>query len=375
MRLTLHSGRVDSSGRHNDRNFDVSKAEHIDQTRMSLNKYYTYNGDCESTFQQLELDYYNKHFADALNARNEMYQTYRQPKRCQTMDQFFRSVKSRPEDVIFQVGTRSEHITGEELWKIAIDYRERFEEIYGSSCRILDMALHLDEDTPHVHVRRVWLGVDQNGNETVSQTQALQALGILPPDPDKALSKNNNAKMAFTHQEQALLMQICQEHGIELETIPKQSRKHLSVPEFKAMADELHDMEREISRLRIIIDQQQQIIQDNNQDPAVTAMYELEQLIANENIAALNNRLAEAKRAKDRWIKDTLLAIELVKAKTEALLTRTQELSQTQQKVQTLQSEIAKRDELITAHGIDVPNKKSQKSSSNTAKRSENQTV
>ena len=66
MKLTLMAARGDSSGRHNDRNFDVSKAKHIDASRISQNQYYTYNGDLTRSFTDIELQYYKDHFEEAV---------------------------------------------------------------------------------------------------------------------------------------------------------------------------------------------------------------------------------------------------------------------------------------------------------------------
>lgn len=60
--------------------------------------------------------------------------------------------------------------------------------------------LHVDEATPHVHVRRVWFVEDEKtGHEIIGKNKALEELGIAPPRPDKSIGRYNNAKMTLSH--------------------------------------------------------------------------------------------------------------------------------------------------------------------------------
>lgn len=91
MKLTKHNGRAGKNGvynpKHNDRNFDVSNSEHIDEQRAEHNIYWDcYNGyrqlaeknsdeiELASTFEEVEQIYYHTHYSDytdGQNARNE----------------------------------------------------------------------------------------------------------------------------------------------------------------------------------------------------------------------------------------------------------------------------------------------------------------
>ena len=114
------------------------------------------------------------------------------------IDQFYKSVYSRPEDKILQIGNINDNVDPDTLWKCAEAYRDKFNELYGDHCKILDMAMHLDEDTPHVHIRRVWIVQDKEGLERVNQTEALKEMDILRPDPSKPETRFNNAKITVT---------------------------------------------------------------------------------------------------------------------------------------------------------------------------------
>ena len=60
MRLTSHNGRVDSSGRHNDRNFE-SNPEHIVAEKTEANITWNWCGD-ELTFEDGEKKFYEENF-------------------------------------------------------------------------------------------------------------------------------------------------------------------------------------------------------------------------------------------------------------------------------------------------------------------------
>ena len=252
MKATFLAGRADSSGKHNDRNFDISKAKHIEEERIIENKYWTYNGNTSKTFEQLELEYYTKNFYAHIAAQNERNTKMRHPSRNKTVEQYFRSHRTQPEDVILQVGNKDSHIDKELLWECALEYEKRFSEAYGRSCKILDMALHNDEATPHVHIRRVWIGEDDYGHLQVSQRKGLEALGYVRPDLDQAYSRTNNPKITFTRQERTLFENICKEKGLDIDISNREKREHLSVSEYKQkkVKDATKEMERYLEDLK-----------------------------------------------------------------------------------------------------------------------------
>ncbi len=57
MRLTKHNGRKNKSGvyrvKHNDRNFDLDKAEHIDKEKTKDNVYWHCYGEEKLTFEEI----------------------------------------------------------------------------------------------------------------------------------------------------------------------------------------------------------------------------------------------------------------------------------------------------------------------------------
>lgn len=256
MKVTCRSGRYDISGKHNDRNFNLNYADHIDQNRMEDNKYYTYDNDYSLTLADNELRFYKAKFGEHIQEQNEKNNAARKSSRNKTVQSYHRSDNTRPEDVWLQVGDKNEHISGEQLWEIANEYRKQFEAQYGSHCKILNMSLHMDEETPHVHVRRVWMSQDSKGKLCVGQNKALKDLGIERPNPEQKSGKFNNAKMTFTMSDQKMFYDICREHGLDVDAPPaktdKNKRKHLNDLDFKIKGDEerVQELEREITGLK-----------------------------------------------------------------------------------------------------------------------------
>lgn len=64
MRATIHNGRTGKDGayntKHNDRQFDIKNAEHIDPERVKNNRYWNWTGNPETTFEAAEAAFYEK---------------------------------------------------------------------------------------------------------------------------------------------------------------------------------------------------------------------------------------------------------------------------------------------------------------------------
>ncbi|MGN0240752.1 MAG: plasmid recombination protein [Candidatus Weimeria sp.] len=252
MRVSNHNDRIDKAARHNDRNFDVTRSDHIDADRSSENIYWTYDGDLTMSFKEKEMQFYKEHFKAHLDMRNKSYKKTCNKNAIHNMDYYHSSERTRPEDKILQIGDVKEHATAEQLWECALEYQKRFNEKYGDRCKILDMALHVDEATPHVHVRRVWIGHDDEGNECVGQTKALNELGVLPPDTSKPISRYNNAKMTFTYEDQAMFREIARERGLQIEEPDHTRKQSLSILAYKKKKtiEDIDSLNEELERVR-----------------------------------------------------------------------------------------------------------------------------
>lgn len=234
MRASWHNGRSGKHGvydvKHNDRNFDVANSEHIDAERTKLNVYwdcyqgYCLNGDTSErkmTFTEIEKAYYFEHYGDHVDAQNERNEKAGHAERNRTTDDVLKNNKTCPEESILQLGNIDCSVTPDVLAKVVAEFFEEFEKRYGSHVHILDWALHLDEATPHVHVRQVYDALNKYGELCPQQEKALEELGFELPDPTKKRSRFNNRKMCFDAECRKLFLDIGQKNGVELEYEPE----------------------------------------------------------------------------------------------------------------------------------------------------------
>lgn len=241
MRMTIHNARTSKLGaftpRHNDRNFDISHAEHIDAERTRGNIYWNWTDNPQMTFEDAEKEFYEQHCRTHLDAKNARYVAQRHPERVRTMDEYRSNPRTCPEETILMIGNKDEYIPPQTLRAICEDLRN-WEENTIPGLRVLDIALHMDEEgAPHIHMRRAWIYRDENGIESIAQSKTLQAAGIPLPHPDKPQGRHNNRKQVFSAMERQALYEICRGYGLEslLETKPRErSRSGREFEDYKA---------------------------------------------------------------------------------------------------------------------------------------------
>lgn len=233
MRATIHNGRTGKDGayntRHNDRQFDISHAEHIDPERVKDNRYWNWTGNPETTFEAAEQAFYEKHIQKHLDAQNARYKAQRHAERAKTMDEYRKSPQTCPEEVILQIGKLGDTIPADMMARI-IQEQINWEQQQFPGVKVLNVALHMDEQgAPHIHERRAWVYTDKNGNTAISQNKSLEQMGVELPNPDRPRGRFNNRKQTFSRMCREHLLQICREHGLEIEEIPQEkSRSGLS---------------------------------------------------------------------------------------------------------------------------------------------------
>ena len=233
MRATIHNGRTGKDGayntKHNDRQFDIRNAEHIDPERVKNNRYWNWTGNPETTFEAAEAAFYEKHIKQHLDAQNARYRAQRHAERAKTMDEYRKSPQTCPEEVILQIGKMGDTIPADMMARI-IQEQINWEQQQFPGVKVLDVALHMDEQgAPHIHERRAWVYTDKNGNTAISQNKSLEQMGVELPNPDKPRGRFNNRKQTFSKMCREHLLQICREHGLEIEEIPQEkSRSGLS---------------------------------------------------------------------------------------------------------------------------------------------------
>lgn len=241
MRMTIHNGRAGKNGaynpRHNDRNFDISHAEHIDPERMPGNVYWNWTGRKDVSFEDCEKAFYEEHCRAHLDAVNQRHREQRHPERVRDMDAYRTARQTCPEETLLMIGNKNEYLPPRTLRAICEKLKD-WEENTVSGLRVLDMALHVDEEgAPHIHMRRAWIYRDENGIESIAQSKTLQAAGIPLPHPDKPQGRHNNRKQVFSAMERQALYEICRGYGLEslLETKPRErSRSGRELEDYKA---------------------------------------------------------------------------------------------------------------------------------------------
>lgn len=248
MRITQHNGRKGKNGvyssKHNDRNFDVDNAQHIDKTRSNQNCYFCCYDNM--SFEEAERKFYQEHFGSALDQQNEKHKKARQVSRIKSIDDYRTSEKTCPEEQILQVGKVGSTISADLLQDI-ITEQLRWEEERFPQVVLLDVALHLDETTPHAHVRKVWVGHDKNGNEVVSQAKALKEMGV----ENGAGTRYDNAKIRYTEECRKHFEEVCKTHGIVLDRGRLQgSKQELDLITYKQRQEEarLTEMRKDVFR-------------------------------------------------------------------------------------------------------------------------------
>lgn len=229
MRATIHNGRTSNLGaftpKHNDRNFNIKNAEHIDPERVKNNRYWNWTGNPETTFEAAEQAFYEKYIQKHLDAQNARYKAQRHAERAKTMDEYRKSPQTCPEEVILMIGKAGDTIPADMMARI-IQEQINWEQKTFPGVQILDVALHMDEQgAPHIHERRAWIYTDKDGNLAISQNKSLEQMGVELPNPDRPRGRFNNRKQVFSRMCREHLLQICKEHGLEIEEIPQEKSK------------------------------------------------------------------------------------------------------------------------------------------------------
>lgn len=239
MRATIHNGRTSNLGaftpKHNDRNFNINHAEHINPERVKLNRYWNWTGNPETTFDAAEIAFYEKHIRKHLDAQNARYKAQRHAERVRSMDEYRKSPQTCPEEVILQIGKMGDTIPADMMARI-IQEQINWEQQQFPGVKVLDVALHMDEQgAPHIHERRAWVYTDKDGNLAISQNKALEQMRIELPNPDRPRGRFNNRKQTFSRMCREHLLQICREHGLEIEEIPQEkSRSGRTLEDYQA---------------------------------------------------------------------------------------------------------------------------------------------
>ncbi|MBR4982856.1 MAG: hypothetical protein IKY94_09875 [Lachnospiraceae bacterium] len=258
MKATLHIGR--GTVKHNDRNFNLDKATHIDQTRKNENFYINRYMDNTITFEECERRYYQENYLQGLEAQNEKYRKRRQYGYVRSIDDLMKAEKTQPKEMILQIGNKDNQPDKEILLQCIYEFNEEFNKRYGTNAHILNIAIHNDEKTSHAHIRFICDYTAKDGVKKICTDKALKELGIKPPKEKEKTDRYNNALQTFTEQIRFIWNTIIKRNGIEIdETVINPSRKHLTVLEYKdkKLQEEIENHNKQIAGQGVEIRQKQ----------------------------------------------------------------------------------------------------------------------
>ena len=243
VRATRQNGRSGKEGvfkaGHNDRSFDLKKAEHIDSDKSICNVYWDFiqglniadeNGirpERKYNFDDIELAFYASQFGDSIDAQNDRHRKARHAERVRGVEEIVEDPKICPEETVYQLGTKDAHADPLLFAQVVTELIQEVEKRYGSNFKILDWALHMDEATPHIHERHVFFAKDDYGLLFPKQDRACQELGFEVPDPNKKSGKYNSRKMSFDAEIRRLYIEIAERYGVTIEKVPLKGREHL----------------------------------------------------------------------------------------------------------------------------------------------------
>lgn len=330
-RATAHNGHVGGKMVHNDRTFAYWKAKHIDPKKTPFNIYVSYasgeriqfneaekqaefyehdehgyivcddSGEAVVTekgrralFRQSMLEYYKAHYSDALEAQNEKHRARRQYKRVRKMEDVLKNTTTAPDECLIQIDNirtrKDELITAEALQRVTervIQEMNDWSAAHGNHLHVLNYAVHVDETSPHAHIKRVWDCVDDNGNLTIAQDKALEASGIERPNPNKRDDRDNNRKMTFDAMYREWVIKAFEAEGYEVEREPLPNTEHKST---KAYAREQFER---LQELEIELDEREHEIIAKEQR-------------ADRRLTAANNKIKEADEQAEEIIQQAI---------------------------------------------------------------------
>lgn len=231
----------------------TQNAENINQERSVQNQYY----DCISkewrshndrvSLMAAEKKAYSVLFQDKLNRTNEVYIRQRHTERCKTIDDLLKNKTTAPESTLLQIGNKDDLVANMEPDKASELLRGITDEFIAWHQKkypqivILDAAIHVDEATPHVHLRKCYCYKNNDGLFEPKQDKCLEQMGVQLLHPDQKLSKSNNRKAQYTKEIREKFQQICIERGFEIETEPlENSKDHLTQTQYKAKQEDKH---------------------------------------------------------------------------------------------------------------------------------------
>ena len=142
MKASRHNGRSGSHGvynsKHNDREFDLEKAEEIQKELTRNNIYWERiqreavrhedRGEDFASFTEVEKGFYDLVYKDYVEGQNARNNAARHSERNRTTDDLRENPKTCPEETIYQIGNIDKHVDYDVLVKVTFDFFNEIQE-------------------------------------------------------------------------------------------------------------------------------------------------------------------------------------------------------------------------------------------------------
>lgn len=294
---------------------------HIDQTRFHENVYYRFTpgkkpdripggtGGFDATKHEKKV--YEKLFKKGLEERNQRYIKNRNKKRCREIKDLYQDPKTAPMETIFQVSNcKSNALSREEKRRIAEEAWKKTVNIMFSSYKDnmipLDGALHMEEQTPHIHFRCVFVTADENGTLMPNQTKALEEMGF----QSGKRTRYDNALIRFTDHLRETFYKECEKLGLEIDReVVSPSKRQKDVLEYQVeqltkekngKQEELDRVSRELERVTRSLERsearEKELKQLNNQLTNQVEQLNQEKALSEDQIHDLDVQIIELNR-------------------------------------------------------------------------------
>ena len=234
---------------------------HIDEARSGKNLYISYQN---LPFTEAEKQFYTDRYSGWVKTQNDRCMKYRHPERRISVESLLHGSRTKPQEVILQIGDKDSHPDKAVFTQCVMDYLQELGK-YSSHCHVLDAAVHNDEETPHCHVRMVFDYTDKDGNQRISTDRALKELGVGLPNPELPDNlRYNNRKITFDQNMRGRWHEICREHGLAIEEKGIDRKEHRDPKAYK-----YYQMEQDILSLQVQIRQLQAELEEQEKQHAL----------------------------------------------------------------------------------------------------------
>jgi len=229
MKVTLHGGQ--GSAKHNDHNSTKRDNGHIDYSKTANNFKWTCmdTKDCKYSIEDGENRFYDEFFGETLRKMNEKYIKKGQYGRVRDMREWQNATRHKPREVILQIGDKDNHPSDDIVFKASRNFLRWKKERFKDNLKIISSTMHVDESTPHLHIREVWFYRDADGLPQTGIKDALREAGVELPNPNEPESKTNYRMATVDAECREKWQEICKSYGLQIETEIDEERKQSNV--------------------------------------------------------------------------------------------------------------------------------------------------